>query len=166
MTDPRELRGPAAVVATNAVGLMGRDGGLPWRCPEDLRVFKALTVGHVVIMGRRTYESIGRPLPGRVNIVLSRSMAPRDGLVVARTKAEALDAARAHEPKRAFVIGGREVYDLLWDETACIYHSRIDAPDAHGDVHYPLERLVPPDWERIRTDAFETFERDVWVRGG
>ncbi|MFG0319108.1 MAG: dihydrofolate reductase, partial [Planctomycetota bacterium JB042] len=89
--------------------LIGRDGGLPWRLPADLRRFKERTIGHVVVMGRRTFESIGRPLPRRRNLVLSRdpSFAP-EGATVVRSLDEALDAAA--DAEEVFVIGGAAVY--------------------------------------------------------
>ena len=96
----------AAVAANRTIGL---DNRLPWRLPEDLRRFKALTLGHPVVMGRRTWDAIGRPLPGRTNIVVTRSRrfaAP--GALIAHTLDEALAAAAAAD--EVFVIGGGDLY--------------------------------------------------------
>jgi dihydrofolate reductase len=101
-----ELHLIAAVAANRVIGMRG---GLPWRLPEDLRRFKALTLGHPVIMGRRTWESIGKALPGRRNIVVTRQagfVAP--GATVAPSLPAALDLCRGAD--RAFVIGGSELY--------------------------------------------------------
>ena len=94
-----------AAVARN--GTIGRDNALPWRLPEDLRRFKALTMGHAIIMGRKTWESLGRPLPGRRHVVVSRNPEYRaDGVTVVGTLAEALAAAGSD----AYVIGGAMLY--------------------------------------------------------
>jgi dihydrofolate reductase len=98
------------VVAIGANGVIGVDGGLPWRLPEDLASFKALTMGHPMVMGRTTFESIGRPLPGRTTIVVTRNPGWRaDGVEVAPTLEAALE--RAHElDDEVFLVGGAQVY--------------------------------------------------------
>lgn len=120
-----------AAVAQN--GVIGFNGQIPWRLPEDLRHFQALTMGHTVIMGRRTYESIGRPLPGRQNVVVSATLAGLEGCAVARSLQEALALADRRE---IFIIGGGRLYrealplaeqlDLTW----------IDLEPA-GDTWFP-----------------------------
>ncbi len=94
-----------AAVARN--GVIGFNGQIPWRLPEDLRHFQELTMGHTVIMGRRTYESIGRPLPGRQNVVVSSTLTDLEGYVVARSLQEALALADRQE---IFIIGGARLY--------------------------------------------------------
>ena len=98
------------VVAIGANGVIGVDGGLPWRLSEDLAHFKALTMGHPMVMGRTTFESIGRPLPGRTTIVVTRNPGWRaDGVEVAPTIEAALE--RAHElDDEVFLVGGAQVY--------------------------------------------------------
>src|SRR5262245_64641023 len=99
-----------AAVARN--GVIGVSGGLPWHLPDELRRFKELTLGHVLVMGRRTYESIGRPLPGRTTVVLTRQPEwdpGRDVVVVATSVAEALRRASEIDDD-VFVVGGAEVY--------------------------------------------------------
>jgi len=122
-----------AAVASN--GVIGRDGGLPWHLPGDLRRFRELTVGHAVIMGRKTYESIGRPLPDRVNIVISRQtgFAP-SGVVVAGSLQEAL--ALAAGESEVFICGGGEIYRQALPLADRIYLTRLDRPYG-GDVHFP-----------------------------
>ena len=105
--EPVRIPALAAIVACDRHGAIGRDGGLPWRIRSDLAFFKATTLGHPVIMGRTTAESIGRPLPGRTNIVLTSRGVPGEGWVQVASPQAALDAC-AGAP--AFVIGGAQVY--------------------------------------------------------
>lgn len=132
-----------AAVARN--GVIGRDGDLPWHLPDDLRHFKALTIGHALVMGRKTFESIGRPLPGRTTVVVTRRddwEAP-GGVVVARSLEEALRraAARAEE---VFVVGGAEVYRQALDLADAMELTEVHA-SPEGDVRFP-----PVDWSRWR----------------
>ncbi|MFM7738727.1 MAG: dihydrofolate reductase, partial [Planctomycetota bacterium] len=112
------------IVAASDNDVIGREGQLPWRLSADLRRFKRLTMGHHLIMGRKTFESIGRPLPGRTTIVLSRQRdyAPA-GVVVAHSPEEVLKLVAADsEP---FVVGGAEIYRLLLPWVGKIYLTRV-----------------------------------------
>ncbi len=110
------------VVAVARNGVIGRDNGLPWRLPADLAHFKRVTLGHPILMGRRTWDSIGRPLPGRQNIVLTRDPAFRAaGATVVHSLAAARAAAAGAE--RLMVIGGAELY------RACLGEADVAAPD-------------------------------------
>ena len=132
------------VVAMGANRVIGVDGALPWRLPEDLAHFKRLTLGHPMVMGRATYESIGRPLPGRTTIVVTRD--PRwsaEGVEVAHSLDEALDRARSLDDE-VFLVGGAQVYAaaLERDLVDVLVVTRVAAaPD--GDTYFP--RI---DWER------------------
>jgi|SaaInlStandDraft_2_1057019.scaffolds.fasta_scaffold147275_2 dihydrofolate reductase len=99
-----------ALVACDLNGAIGKQGGLPWKLPSDLARFKQRTMGAPLIMGRKTYESIGRPLPGRLNIVISRT-SNFEGVIMARSPAAAITACGAVE--EAFIIGGGEIYRLF-----------------------------------------------------
>lgn len=127
-----------AAIARN--GVIGRGGDLPWHLPDDLRRFKQLTMGHLLVMGRRTFASIGRALPGRRTVVLTRGAAldDREDVLVARSLDEALAHARPGED--ACVVGGAEVYRaaLPVADRLCLTH--VDA-DVEGDVRFP-----PVDW--------------------
>jgi len=118
---------PVALVAMADNGVIGRDNGLPWHLPDDLRRFKAITLGHSVLMGRRTFESIGKPLPGRRNLVLTRNPAwNAPGCETVTT----LDAARAIAgSSKLFVIGGAEVFSLCWPIVG-----RLELTEVHADV--------------------------------
>ncbi len=132
MVEPPRLTLIAAVARN---GVIGNDNALPWRLPEDLKRFKELTLGHPIIMGRKTWASLGRPLPGRRNIVISRDpdfKAP-GGIVVASLAAALAASADASE---AFVIGGAEIYALALPEAQCLRLTEIDR-DFPGDTHFP-----------------------------
>lgn len=140
-----------AALARNRV--IGADNRLPWHLPEDLRRFKALTLAHPVIMGRRTYASIGRPLPGRANIVVTRDpgyAAP--GCIIVHTLQAALDAGA--DDGEIFVIGGAEIYALALPRADRLHLTEIDA-EFHGDALFPA--FHAGDFTRV---SRETGEHD------
>lgn len=129
------------VVAASLNGVIGRDGDLPWRLPSDLRRFKQLTLGKPVVMGRRTYQSIGRPLPGRPNIVVTRDTAFRpDGVIVARSLDEALVYARreadALGADEICVIGGGDIYRQTIAGADVVQMTQVQA-EIDGDTRFP-----------------------------
>ena len=135
------------VVAVSENGVIGRDAGLPWHLPADLRHFKRITLGHPILMGRRTHESIGRPLPGRTNLILSRDpdfFSP--GCTVVPNWAQALEAAG--DSAELMVIGGEAIYRLALPRADRIYLTRIHAR-VEGDAHFP--DLEPADWREIES---------------
>lgn len=154
-----------AAVARN--GVIGKDNRLPWHLPADLKHFKALTTGHAVIMGRKTWESLPpnfRPLPGRQNIVVTRNADyAASGASVVASLADAVAAAAGDE---AFVIGGAELYATALPLAHRLQLTEIDA-DFDGDTHFPL--IAPRQWrEAARAThrdeaglgyAFVTYER-------
>lgn len=127
-----------AAVARN--GVIGRDGGLPWHIPDDLKRFKALTMGHAIVMGRRTHESIGRLLPGRRTIIVSRRAGyDVPGATVVDSLEAALAAAGGGE---LFIVGGGEIYAAALPLADRMQLTEVDlAPD--GDAHFPaIERAA------------------------
>lgn len=164
------------IAAVSENGVIGRDGDLPWRLPDDMRRFKRITTGHPVIMGRRTLESMdGRPLPERRNIVLTRRDPERlgvagDGIEVARDLDDAL--RRAGDADEVFVIGGEAVYRAALPRADRIYLTRVHT-SVEGDVHFPeidFDAWVVVGAERHEADerhahafTFTTYERR---RGG
>ncbi len=124
------------IVAVAANGVIGRDGDLPWRLPSDLRFFKRTTMGHHVIMGRKTWDSIGRPLPGRTIIVLTRNPEVRpQGVRVANELSQALAIAQAAGDTEAFVAGGAAVYALALAQADRLYLTSV-AATVEGDVRF------------------------------
>jgi dihydrofolate reductase len=142
------------VVAMAANRVIGRDNQLPWHLPADLKHFKETTMGKPILMGRKTWESIGRPLPGRTNIVITRDEnydAP--GCVVVHSIEAALQAAAKQD--EVMIIGGAEFYRQVLPQTDSIYLTRINE-DFEGDTLFP--ELDSSEWqeaERIDCDADE-----------
>ena len=129
------------IVAMTDDRVIGRENALPWRIPEDLKRFKAITMGHPIIMGRRTFESIGKPLPGRRNIVVTSTMAAIAGVQTAGSLTEALRLCPSSEGER-FVIGGARLFADALPLADKLYLTLVHA-DIAGDVRFP-----PVDLER------------------
>ncbi len=143
------------VVATDQHGGIGLEGRLPWHLPNDLKRFKSLTLGKPVIMGRRTHDSIGRPLPGRTNIVVSRQPGLAiEGCVVVPSLEAALEAA-GNVPE-ACVIGGAEIYRLALPLADTLHLTRVHAT-VGADTHFPA--LDPDAWEEIAREDCAADER-------
>jgi dihydrofolate reductase len=133
------------VVAASDNDVIGVGNQLPWRLPDDLKRFKALTMGKPIIMGRKTFDSIGRPLSGRTNIVITRQRALGvEGVIVASSVDEALAAARP--APEAMLIGGAEIYRQLLTRTQTIYMTRVRTT-LSGDAYFPP--LDPAEWREI-----------------
>ena len=144
------------IVARARNGVIGRDGKLPWRLPEDLAFFKRTTTGHPIVMGRRTWESIGRPLPGRRSIVVTRQASfAAAGAEVAANLDEALRLCAGSE--EVFVIGGAQLYAEALPRAGRLIVTEIDA-DFEGDTHWPAPD--PAQWrEAAREHLPPTAER-------
>jgi dihydrofolate reductase len=140
-----------AAVARN--GVIGAGGDIPWRIPEDWQRFKRLTTSHVLIMGRKTFDSIGRALPGRTTVVVTRDPQWRaDGVEVATSVPDALRRAAEHEPSVIFVAGGGEIYRAAWNRLSRLEITEVDAEPA-GEVTFPA--IARRDWEETgREDHF------------
>jgi dihydrofolate reductase len=149
------------IVAVSRNGVIGKGGQVPWDLPEDRAFFRATTMGHAVIMGRRTWDERGAPLEGRRNIVVSRSGAVSGaGREVVPTVEEAIARAREGDPD-PFVVGGAEIFELAMPYATRILMTEIDF-DAEGDTFFPP--LAPATWlatARRRGDraSYVTYER-------
>lgn len=155
------------IVAASANNVIGADGSLPWHLSEDLRRFKEITMGKPMIMGRATFESIGKALPGRRSIVLTRqSDYDAEGVDIASTAEEALELAG--DVDEVMIIGGGKVYEQFLPMTDCIYLTRVHA-DVDGDTFFPQldedewrivsSKPLPPNDERPFSISFQTLER-------
>ncbi|QDU54480.1 dihydrofolate reductase [Aeoliella mucimassa] len=161
------------VVAVAENGVIGNQGELPWRLSGDLQRFKKLTMGHALIMGRKTYESIGRPLPGRVTIVLTRQKeykSPHPQVLVARTLDEArgLVATTEMDHHEAFVVGGAEIYRLALPHAWRLYYTIVQASPT-GDTHFPMIDFRA--WQKLESTSYPRDEKNehavtwqVWQR--
>lgn len=136
--------------------VIGKDGELPWRLPNDLKRFKRLTQGHPILMGRKTWESIGRPLPGRLNLVLTRDPAfQAEGVEVVRSPEEALE--KTGDRPWLFVIGGEHVYGAFLPRAERLYLTRVDAETEGGDAFFP--EWDPAWFEEVSREAFPADDR-------
>jgi dihydrofolate reductase len=152
--EPRPRISLVVAVADN--GVIGNAGDLPWRMSGDLQRFKQLTMGHVMVMGRKTYESIGRPLPGRVTVVLTTNHDYDPGHTEVRV-AHSLDDATAQALQlgmnndELFVVGGAEIYRLALPRASRVYRTRVHA-SPEGDVHFP--ELPSADWQVVESQEY------------
>ena len=155
------------VVAAAEGGVIGRHGAMPWHLPADLAHFKRVTMGHPIVMGRKTYASIGRALPGRLNVVVTRDRAfAAPGVTVAHSLDEAL--AACGDAAEVMVIGGGELYREALPRAARVHLTRVHA-SIDGDTYFPA--LEPAEWHETAREerladaanphamAFLTFER-------
>jgi len=145
----------AAIGKNNELGL---DNKLPWKLPDDMKRFRELTKGHAVIMGRKTYESIGRPLPDRKNIVITRRADYKaDGCTVVGSIEDAIKAAG--DDTEPFVIGGSEIYDLAMPFANKLYLTFVDAePDA--DVYFP--EVDVKEWQFVSKEEHAEDEKHAY----
>lgn len=144
----------AVIVAAAENGVIGRNNALPWHLPEDLRYFKRVTLGKPVVMGRKTYESIGRPLPGRTNIVITRNKSwQAEGVRVVSSLGEALqlgaDIALIDGIEELMVIGGAEIYAAALPLAQRLYLTQVHGA-VEGDAHLPAV-----DWSQWQTVSSE-----------
>ena len=159
----------ALVVARAENGVIGDDGQLPWRMKSDLAWFKKVTLGKPVIMGRKTYESIGKALPGRTNIVLTRNQDyALDDAQVVTTLDAAFQLAEASATGEIAIIGGGEIYRMTIDQADRLYLTTIEA-DVEGDTELP--DLNPANWSidlagTITADDKNDYNArmDIWDR--
>ena len=143
----------SAIVASAKNRVIGSENKIPWYLPADLKYFKATTLGHVIIMGRKCFQSIGRPLPKRTNIVITKNpFFIVSGTVIARSVEEAIAMADKMGEEEAFIIGGGMIYEAsahLWDK---IYFTEVDF-EPHGDVFFPKLNMLEWSEEIISENA-------------
>ncbi|MBN8679414.1 MAG: type 3 dihydrofolate reductase [Chitinophagales bacterium] len=148
----------SAIVATAKHNVIGKDNQIPWYLPADLSYFKKTTLGHHIIMGRNSFHSIGRPLPKRTNIVVTRDpFFSADGVMVAHSVEEALGLAYDGGEEEVFIIGGGEIYREtaeLWDK---IYLTRVDL-EVDGDVFFP--EINTEEWTETWSEAHQADEKN------
>lgn len=153
--------GLSLIVARSEDNVIGYDNNLPWRIPEDLKHFKSITKGHAIIMGRKTHDSIGRPLPKRRNIVVSRSLLIVDGCEVFPSIGEAIEAANITDDS-PIVIGGATIYSRVIDLVDKMYITEVYGT-FEGDTFFTFDKS---DWLETSRDtltsdkcAFCVYER-------
>ncbi|MGH8084777.1 MAG: dihydrofolate reductase [Lysobacter sp.] len=140
------------IAALDRNGAIGRGNDLPWRLPDDLKRFKALTLGKPVLMGRKTAQSLGRALPGRRNLVLTRSGAvPFEGMQAVASVDEALALAGEDDAAELCVIGGGEVYGLCLAQAMRMHLTHVDTVVEDADAFFPA--FDPAQWQVLARDA-------------
>ena len=149
----------SAIAAMSANRVIGRNNDLPWSLPADMKYFMRTTKGHHVIMGRKTFESMGVPLKNRTNIVITRDMFyAASGIIVAHSLHEALNIAHKADEEETFVIGGAEIYKLALPILDKIYLTEIDLIVKDGDAFFPKFDLN--DWTLTSKLAHEVDQKN------
>ena len=156
----------SAIAAIGKNRELGKNDKLIWRIPEDMKHFIALTTGHPVIMGRKTFESIGKPLPGRTNIVITRNQDYQSlGCIVVQTIEDAIAEAGKHDQNEIFIIGGGEIYNLAFGLTDRLYLTIVDAEDKNANVFFPdYSNFKLIEKKKVKTKSgynisFRTFQK-------
>lgn len=149
----------SVLVAVAENGVIGKDNQLIWKLSDDLKLFKKRTLGHVVIMGRKTFDSIGKPLPGRTNIVISRN--PHLAIQGATVASSLEEALRLAEPttEEVFIIGGQKIYELAAPFATRIYFTRVHA-SPQGDAFFDLSPYAH--WKTVDSVYFGRSEKNEY----
>lgn len=148
------------IAALNKNRVIGKDGKIPWHVSEDLKRFKRLTMGHTVLMGRKTYESMGKPLSGRRNVVLTSRQIP--GIETYPTIADALQALESQE--KVFVIGGGEVIAQLIENVDALYLTFVDQEVAGDTFFPPYEYLIGTTYKLFNKEEHEGYRFEDYER--
>lgn len=148
----------SAIVATAKNGVIGKDNNIPWYLSADLKYFKRTTLNHHIIMGRKSFQSIGRPLPKRTNVIITRNpfFVASNCLVVSSIE-EALNLAQDNGETEAFIIGGGQIYAQsmpYWDK---LYLTEVDV-EPEGDVFFP--EIDPVEWQLVSAEPHEADEKN------
>ena len=144
------------IVAAAENNVIGKDNDMPWRLSADLKRFKKLTMGHHIIMGRKTFESIGKPLPGRTSVIITRNKDYRqDDCIVAHSLEEAFKMV---EDEEVFIIGGGEIYNMAFDIADKLYLTRVHAT-LEGDTCIPE---INNNWEEVECEKFLKDEKNPY----
>ncbi|MGB0369336.1 MAG: dihydrofolate reductase [Flavobacteriales bacterium] len=147
------------IVAADEDNTIGKDNDLIWHLPDDLKFFKNMTSGHTIIMGRRTFESVGKPLPKRVNIIITRDTTyQQEGCIVVHSLDDALTEA-AKTDENPFIVGGEQIYRLALPIADKVYLTRIHHK-FEGDRHFPE---LGPEWKEIESTPHSIDEKHKYA---
>lgn len=149
----------AQIVAVAQNGVIGKDNDLIWRLSNDLKYFKNITTGHHIIMGRKNYESIGRPLPNRTSIIITRNPNYKaEGCIVVNSLEKAIEIAKTNGDDEAFIIGGGEIYNMSMNLVNRIYYTEVHE-SFEGDTFYP--ELDKSTWNEISREKHSSDEKNA-----
>ena len=147
------------IVAASENNVIGAAGDLPWRLSDDLKRFKAITMGKPIVMGRKTWDSIGHPLPGRQNVVITRQTGfAADGCDIVTSKEEAI--AITADAAEVMVIGGSQVYDLFLPDAQRLYLTRVHS-DIDGDAFFP--EISESEWRLVDDETHPADDRNAFA---
>ena len=150
----------SVIIAISENKVIGNGDKLPWHLSSDLKRFKAITTGHPIIMGRKTYESIGRILPGRLNVIITHNKTYKvEGATVVHSIEEAISIAQEHEQEEAFVIGGAAIIKEGLKYCNKIYLTKVLA-DVKGDVYLDLN--LSEEWKTIKEESLPANDKDEY----
>jgi len=128
----------SVIVAVSENNVIGKNGKIPWHLPQDLKYFKKTTMGHHIVLGRKTYESIGRPLPGRQNIVVTANQEYKaEGCMVVHSLGAAIATARMNNENELFIIGGSSLYETMMPDAEKLYLTKVATTIEDGDAFFP-----------------------------
>ena len=145
------------IVAAAENGAIGKENKLLWHLPVDMKFFKEKTMGHHMIMGRKTYESIGKPLPGRTTVIVTRDLHYKaEGCIVVNSIEQAIETARAGGDTEAMVTGGAEIYQLALAKADCIYLTRVEG-NFEADTFFNFD---PEQWEVKEKRDYKADEKN------
>ncbi len=149
----------SAILAVSNNGVIGIDNQLPWKLSDDLKFFKKTTLDSYIIMGRKSYDSIGRPLPKRTNIIISRNKNLKiEGCIVVHSIQEAIDFALSNNQKEIFIIGGATIYEQSFDWIDRFYISQVDCEIKNGSAFFDMRKLQ--NWNIISTTKYPSSEKN------
>lgn len=150
----------SAIVATAKNNVIGKDNDIPWYLPADLKYFKKTTLHRHVIMGRKTYESIGKPLPKRTNIIVTRNpFYIASGCLTAHSLEEAIAVAKNNKEEEAFIIGGGLIYEISMPLLDRIYLTTVEAK-VEGTVHFP--NIDFEEWKLVSEEAHQADDKNEY----
>ena len=148
----------STIVAVAKNNVIGKDNDIPWYLPADLKYFKKITTGHHIVMGRKCYESIGRPLPKRTNVVVTRNpFFIATGCLVTHNVAEAVQLAEDNGEEEVFIIGGGQIYEIALPHVDRIYLTEVDL-EVEGDIFFP--EINPEAWTLIEETKHKADEKN------
>ena len=148
-----------SIVAASKNHAIGNEGDIPWHLPADLKYFKRTTMGFPIIMGRKSFEAIGQPLPKRTNIIITRDpYYAVSNALVCHSLVEALELAANTESEVAFIIGGGEIYRLAWDFVDRIYFTEVDIEVPEADTFFP--EIDEDQWKLVSEEHHEPDEKN------
>jgi len=150
----------STIVAVAKNNVIGKDNDIPWYLPADLKYFKKITTGHHIVMGRKCYESIGRPLPKRTNVIVTRNpFFIATGCLVTHNVAEAVQLAEANGEEEVFIIGGGQIYEIALPHVDRIYLTEVDL-EVEGDIFFP--EINQKEWILIEETKCQADEKNEY----